>query len=81
MILMYNEILKFFPQSWHFRLDLCDYPCGKNICDNALSNVWKVFQEKTEKNGTLAKKAPNFLWSQVKDIKISKIFKKIQNLN
>ena len=23
---------------------------------NALSNVWKVFQEKTEKNATLAKK-------------------------
>ena len=29
--------------------------------DNAWSKVWKVFQEKAEKNGTLAKKAPTFL--------------------
>ena len=53
---MYNIIMKFFPQPWDFQLDFCDYPCGKDIYDNALSNVWKVFQEKTEKNGTLAKK-------------------------
>ena len=39
------------------KLDLCDYPCGKDIYDNAMSNVWKVFQENTEKNGTLAKKS------------------------
>ena len=71
---MYEIILKFFPQSCHFQPDLCDYSCGKDICDNALSNLWKVFQEKTEKNGTLAKKAPNFLWSPVKDIIISKTF-------
>ena len=73
--------LKFFPQSWHFQPDLYDYPCGKYMCDNALSNVWKVFQEKTEKTEHLQKKAPNFFCSQVKDIIISKIFQKIQNLN
>ena len=71
---MYNWNLKFFPQSLHFQLDLCDYPCGKDIYDNALLNMWKVFQENTENNGTLAKKAPNFFWSPVKDIKFTKAF-------
>ena len=35
--LMYNFILKFFPQAGHFQLDLCDYPCGKRIYDKALN--------------------------------------------
>ena len=78
---MYNFIFKFFPQPSHFPLDLCEYPCGKDIYDNALSNVWKVFQKKTEKTGTSEKKAPNIFWFPVKDINISKIFQKIPNSN
>ena len=72
---MYNFIFKFYPQPWHFQLDLFDYPCGKDIYDNALLNVWKVFEKKTEKKKkTLAKKAPNIFWVQVKNINISEIF-------
>ena len=29
--LMYYFIFKKFPQMWHNQLDLCDYPCGKDI--------------------------------------------------
>ena len=44
--LINNFIMKLFPKMWHSQLDLCDYPCGKDIKGFALS----------ENNGTLAKK-------------------------
>ena len=49
-------IREIFPPTWHFQLDLCDYPCGKDINDNALSNVWQIFQDKSDKNKTHEKK-------------------------
>ena len=44
-----------------------------------MSNVWKIFQEKTENQETYEKKKKLFFWFPVKDIKISDIFYKIQN--
>ena len=43
--LMSHFILKLFPQTWHFQLDLYDYSYGKDISGNAMSKVWKIFQE------------------------------------
>ena len=77
-VLMYNFIFKFFPQPSHFPLDLCEYTCGKDIYDNALSNVWKVFQKKTEKTGTSEKKHLTFFGSQSKISTFLKYFKKYQ---
>ena len=44
-----------------------------------MSNVWEIFQEKTENQGTHAKKAQIFFWYPVEAIRISDIFYKIQN--
>ena len=43
-LLMFSDVnfnLKFFSQPLHLHLELCDFLCGKDIYDNALSNVWK----------------------------------------
>ena len=41
-----------------------------------MSNVWKLFQEKTDNSQTVTKKKWKFLWCLVVDINISDIFKK-----
>ena len=63
-LLMFSDVQvrqKLLPQPWHFQLELCDYPYEIDIYDKAMSNVWKVFQEKAEKNGTLAEKNTKIL--------------------
>ena len=44
-----------------------------------VSHLWKKFQNEIVHQRTFTKKAPNFFWLPVKDIKISYIFYKIQN--
>ena len=53
---MYDFILKFFPQPWHLQLDLCDYPCWKNIFDDALSNMWKELEDEVVDQKSFTKK-------------------------
>ena len=51
---------------------LCDHPCGKDICGNALSNIWREKKSrKTVNHGTLAKQTFYLFWFPVKGIQIS----------
>ena len=78
-LLMFSDIqlhLEIF--STTITLDLCDYPCGK--CMHC-QMCGRYFKKKFRKSGHLKKKTPEFVWSLVKDIKISKMIEKIQNSN
>ena len=47
LMLLFIQIL--FQQSWQFQLDTCHLQCIKSIKGNALSHLWKIFQEQKRK--------------------------------
>ena len=78
-MLMFSDVpyhLESMSATGHYQLNLCDYPCGKDIYDNAFSNVWKIFQEKLRITKHLQTKHLNCVGPQNSDI-----FLKIKNSN
>ena len=68
--------LEIMSATGHYQLDLCDYSCGKDIYDNAWSNMWNIFRITQHLH-----KSTKIVWFPVKNIEIFNISYKIQNLN
>ena len=73
---MYYFVMKWFPQTGQYQLNLGDYPCEKRNLRQCIVKRVESCSIKRENHGNTI-----LFWFLVEDINSSDIFYKIQNIN